>query len=246
MAENPLAKQIGPLPLGAWIAVVGGGLAIAFYAQRSSKEPEQVTLAEEGVGTGTAAFVPAEVVSPGGTEIPETLGEWLNRAIQTLINAGRSPIEAERALRKYAQGETLTKAEADLVDLVLRSIGPAPPGEITTIPSVEPPTPPTPPKPPSKPPVITLTSRPSSFKWGRSVVFRGTVTKDGKPVPYAVVHVHRKRQPFATHPWQYFRLVPTNSRGTFAVNVHSPDGHSYYVRFTYQGISVTQYLQGHS
>ena len=48
MALN-LAKQVGPLPLGAWVIVVGGGLGIAWWSRRNSAaEPVYV---EDGSGT---------------------------------------------------------------------------------------------------------------------------------------------------------------------------------------------------
>ena len=49
-----LGRQYGPLPLGAWVAVVGGGLGIALYTRSRDKPTVNVEDGSgvPGVGTG--------------------------------------------------------------------------------------------------------------------------------------------------------------------------------------------------
>lgn len=42
-AVKALSKPVGPLPLGVWLLVAGGGLAISFWQRRKDNEPELLT-----------------------------------------------------------------------------------------------------------------------------------------------------------------------------------------------------------
>lgn len=76
MADLDLGKQIGPLPLGAWIAVVAGGFAVSYYISQvrgpEAEVPEEVLVAEPGVGTGGGQFIyePPTVVETPPEEEP--------------------------------------------------------------------------------------------------------------------------------------------------------------------------------
>ena len=52
------SKQVGPLPMGAWIAVVGGGLGLGYYTYRQQNAAAAPTVVDNtsgqtGVGDGT-------------------------------------------------------------------------------------------------------------------------------------------------------------------------------------------------
>lgn len=67
-------KQIGPLPVGAWIAVVGGGLAIAYWQRNSGSGDVEVvedTSGDGGVGAGPGQFVPVTPVPEDSDGTPE-------------------------------------------------------------------------------------------------------------------------------------------------------------------------------
>jgi hypothetical protein len=68
MSSLDLSKQVGPLPLGAWLAVVAGGLGIAWYTRRNTTaDPAPVvdTSGINGVGDGSGN---ADIQSRGADE----------------------------------------------------------------------------------------------------------------------------------------------------------------------------------
>ncbi len=67
MPQLDLGKQIGPLPLGAWIVVVGGGLGIALYTRRMGQSSEPVIDTSPDPGVGEGGFQP----TPPGTPVTE-------------------------------------------------------------------------------------------------------------------------------------------------------------------------------
>lgn len=231
-----LGKQVGPLPLGAWMAVIGGGLALGWYATRSGgagtdAAPEDQLLAESGVGTGGGQFVyePPTTITPDTTE---TLDQWADRAIRYLISLGTPPLDADRAIKKYTSNQTLTNSEGVLVNKAINGIGPPPPGELPAPSTVEPP--------PSPTPTVTrkiTISAPSSFRRGTSVVVNGRVTEGSKGVGGIVVTVHRKRFGGA---WRWYKIAPTLSDGKFTVRATSPDRHSFRLRFTAPGATPVE------
>src|SRR5690242_7170017 len=92
MAGMDLGKQVGPLPLGAWIAVVGGGLGLAWY---TSKKPSAADVAAETVdesgGTGEGpglTYVPVQGTDTSDTGKPTDNDEWGRQAIDGLIALG--------------------------------------------------------------------------------------------------------------------------------------------------------------
>jgi LysM repeat protein len=148
-----LGKQVGPLPLGAWIAVVGGGLAIGWYfssntATSSSKAAESpVPLTESGVGVGGGQFIydpPTQVETPN-TAIT-TNAEWSRKAQNSLISKGYDPGTVVSAITKFITGQNRTTLEQFLVNMALMEFG-APPDDVP-IPEITAPQP----KPPTTPP----------------------------------------------------------------------------------------------
>lgn len=110
MAVN-FGKQIGPLPLGAWIAVVGGGLGIAYWSySKGGTQPTIVddTSGQSGVGDGsTSQWTPTSPPSTagGGDDASILTNEtWSVRAINWLIAQGYDASESDSAIRKYIAG----------------------------------------------------------------------------------------------------------------------------------------------
>lgn len=149
MASLDLGKQVGPLPLGAWIVVVGGGLGIAYYTRRSGQEPVIVddTSGVPGVGTGAVGGwvptspTPQDPVQPAIT----TNEEWGRAAINWLLARGYPPNESDSAIRKYLAGTRTSIQEYTLIGLVLVALGsppqPLPPTEDDPVtPPITPPT----------------------------------------------------------------------------------------------------------
>lgn len=130
-----LGKQVGPLPLGAWIAVVGGGLGIAYFMNRGGGDEEAVALAERGVGTGGGQFVqePPQFEEPEpGDEVPENNDSWGRKVTNWLIAQNHDPGLSDNAVRKYLSGMSLSLREQALIDRALVRFG-APPEPIQPV-----------------------------------------------------------------------------------------------------------------
>lgn len=167
MAGIDFGKQMGPLPLGAWVAVVGGGLAIAYW-NRNNGSSDEVEIVEdtgspEGVGEGgswVAVPPPNTPVDGGGGIKYESNEAWGQAAINWLIAQGYSPGVASSAITKALNGGVdingtkMSIQEWSLWSLALTKFG-SPPYPVNVAPPVSVPGPVTPgPKPPTtKPPV---------------------------------------------------------------------------------------------
>lgn len=124
-----LGKQVGPLPLGAWIAVVGVGLGIALYSRGQSTPTEVLDdSGDPGVGTGeTGGWLPT---TPNQTPITEvaidTNERWALAATNYLIASGYNPVLSVSAVTKYLNGMKLSTQEEALISIALQKYG-APP-----------------------------------------------------------------------------------------------------------------------
>lgn len=130
-----LGKQVGPLPIGAWVAVVGGGLAIGWYFSKGSANnaaQTQVPLTEPGVGAGGGQdLIPDVGTVPdttGSTAITDN-GTWGRRAINWLIAQGYDPGTVQSAISKFLNGTNRTLIEQTYVNLALVQFG-APPEDV--------------------------------------------------------------------------------------------------------------------
>jgi hypothetical protein len=130
-----LGKEIGPLPLGAWIVVVGAGLGIAYYTKQHSGAPTIVTDTSGDPGVGTGAVGGWSATTPGGGTGQPTITnneEWARAAINYLIAEGYDANVADSAIRKYLSGDKQSVQEYTLTGLALRKLGsppvPLPPG----------------------------------------------------------------------------------------------------------------------
>lgn len=168
MAGMDLGKQVGPLPLGAWIVVVAGGLGIALYTSRQ-KVAEPETVDETGdVGVGPSGFtqlVPVQQPTESETG-PTTNEEWGRIAIDGMTARGYPAALVNSAITKALMGGTdyqgakMSVQEWSIWQLALLYYG-SPPQPVNVPPPkdvpgpVIPPTqpPPVKPPPPAKPPI---------------------------------------------------------------------------------------------
>ena len=163
-------KQMGPLPLGAWIAVVGGGLAIAYWnrSNGASEEPEIVedTGSPEGVGEGPGWTAVPPPTTPTDSTSPEYASNeaWGQAAINWLIAQGYSPGISSSAITKALNGgvdydgKKMSIQEWSLWSLALTKFG-SPPYPVNVAPPTSVPGPINPPtNPPTNriPPYISV------------------------------------------------------------------------------------------
>jgi hypothetical protein len=179
MAKLPdLGKMYGPLPLGAWIVVVGVGGGIAYWNYRSSAggsgdEPIEVEdgSGQPGVGTGAVGGWTPTVPGPSDQGLPEqavtTNDQWAVRAINSLIASNYPAGLADSAIRKYISGTQTSVTEYALVQIALARWGSPP----QPLPPDEGPPPSTPPPSGGNPmpgaPVYITVSK--DFAWGEVV-----------------------------------------------------------------------------
>lgn len=162
IAGVDLSKKIGPVPI--WVIVVGGGIAVAYFANRSflgggPTEPSG-TVVESGVGGMPGGMVPAP--QPDNTPVEKILDNeaWAFKAVAWLIGQGYNLLEAGIAVRKYLDSEPISSRELTMITMVSNAIGPPPNipvggGVITPTPNIPPPTPnPTPTPTPSPSPTL--------------------------------------------------------------------------------------------
>ena len=193
-----LGKQIGPLPLGAWVAVVGGGLGLAFYAYKTQNTTPTIvddTSGQPGVGDGSvSSWVPTSppTTAPGGDlqGAATTNEQWAVRAINWLIAQGYDATLSDSAIRKYIAGNDPAPSimERTLQGLALAHFGsppqplPPPLTEPDPIPHPIPDPKPEPkpdPTPPPPPPanvrwfVVTSWPRKGSSLWTIAEIFYG-------------------------------------------------------------------------
>jgi len=134
MPQLDLGKQIGPLPLGAWIVVVGGGLGIALYTRRMGQSSEPVIDTSPDPGVGEGGFQPTPPGTPVTEHPPTTNDEWATRAINYLIAHGYSPGLANSAITKALSGGAgMSVQEWSLWTTALLALG-APPTPVTVPP----------------------------------------------------------------------------------------------------------------
>ncbi len=181
-----LGEQIGPMPLGAWVAVVGGGLGIAVYSKRRSigkatATPMVDTSTDPGVGVG-AGFVNSTFTNTpaADTTTATTNEQWAVNAINYLIAyVPGAAGAADLAVRKYLAGQHLSVQEFALIQMALIKLGsppqplpppvdygPADPPAVVP-PAVVPPPPPSPAPavtPPSPPPPVPIQPAPISIR----------------------------------------------------------------------------------
>jgi hypothetical protein len=147
-----LGKQVGPLPMGAWIAVVGGGLVIAYFVNKNQKANADETDAsltdpdsDVGVGGGQFQYDPIQQV-PVETPEDNDNAAWGRKAINYLTSLGYAGSYAQNVISKFLAAEPISPNEKLLVDIVILRFGSPPEPIAPTEGEPNPPTPPTPPK----------------------------------------------------------------------------------------------------
>jgi hypothetical protein len=140
-----LDKKIGPLPVGVWIAVVVGGLAIGYFMNRrqsnGNSEGEGTGEGDGGVGRGGSGFDPV-LPTPPAESLPETNHTWGIKVSNWLISQNYTPTVASNTVNKYLSGMDLTLQEAAIMNLALAKFGvppePLPPTKVPQPPPAAP------------------------------------------------------------------------------------------------------------
>lgn len=158
-----LGKQIGPLPAGAWLGVVGGGLALGYFINKrqgnASTEDEQPVLTDPnsdvGVGGGQFQYDPIESVPNPAPPEDNDNAAWGRKGVNYLTSLGYAGTYAQNVMNKFLAGVALTPAEKLLIDQVILRFGspPEPTAPVDETPNI--PTPGTPPSTPVKLPAVT-------------------------------------------------------------------------------------------
>lgn len=211
-------KQIGPLPLGAWVAVVAGGLGIALWSRQKGAEPPVVvedTSGTPGVGAGgTGSWVdigkpPTDNTSPVGYATNEA---WGQAAINWLIAQGYAPGLASAAITKALaggediSGNKMSIQEWSLWTLALKQLG-APPQPVnvsppTSVPGpVTPPTNPPPVTPPAPKPNPNPAPTPPPPAQGQGRYEEWRITRQNPTLSHLVQASNRKHG--TNHSWQF-------------------------------------------
>lgn len=145
MAGKWYAEKVGPLPVGAWIGVVAGGVGIGLYLRHReanktptvSSDEEGLALDEPGLTAGPIPTVGGSAGSTGGgaggtgttapdSSAPTTNQQWAIYAIRWLISEGWNPTTSDTAIRKWLAGYKITAAENAVVQAALVQFGPPP------------------------------------------------------------------------------------------------------------------------
>lgn len=145
-----LGQMIGPLPLGGWVAVVGGGLGLAYVAKRSGGggDAEEVPEAPPPYPAipGTAGPRNLPAAPPDTTQAPPPItdnGEWISQAVRQLTTLGYAPYTTQQCLARYLEGVIQGGDCVAIIDKAILLVGPPPTGapvnQFPTVPSAPPP-----------------------------------------------------------------------------------------------------------
>lgn len=136
-----LTAKVGPLPVWAWGAIVGGGLfAYSYISSRGTPSASQAaTDSPSGVDTATGTPTLSRTPLPRSTGLPkppkaptETRRQWIVKATDYLMAHGIAPLAAEGALVRYSNGGTLSYHQGQLVNRAIKEYGP-PPGILRNV-----------------------------------------------------------------------------------------------------------------
>lgn len=132
--EELLRKEVGPLPVGGWLIVIGAGLTFAYWRKRnlatSTNTPESEIsplLTDQTIGNIGGLLAALNKGQTGvDTQTYTDNTSWYQQATRLLIGRGNSPDLVDNALRKYMQGQPLSSAETAIKELALQLVGPIP------------------------------------------------------------------------------------------------------------------------
>ncbi len=153
--KTTLGKKVGPLPLGAWLIIVGGAGAYYMYLKRSAEPTYQEPMEDTGTpaGVGNGALIQSDYQTTTGSTNSsvsfETNDQWGQAVINYLIARGIAPTVAQNAVSKYLNSESLSTSEWAILNIGIGYAGappilPASSGDAPNTPNVNPPTPTTP------------------------------------------------------------------------------------------------------
>jgi LysM repeat protein len=126
-----LKKQVGPLPLGVWIAVILGGFGIAYIINKRAggsaptSSPADFGSATSGTGTGSTSTWAANQ-PPGSPSTPmiSTNVQWEQAAARYLLTLNpANGLLIDSAMRKYLFNEPLSTAESALINAAIGQFG---------------------------------------------------------------------------------------------------------------------------
>jgi hypothetical protein len=124
-----LQRRLGPLPMGAWLLAVAGGLLFAYFIRRMPG-PAPVAREEEFFGEeGSVRLPPTQgpVQLPGGPASridlePAAIEDnqvWRRVAIEFAVARGISATVATRAVGKFLAGDRLTAEENAVIEIII-------------------------------------------------------------------------------------------------------------------------------
>jgi len=131
--EELLRKDVGPLPVGGWLIVVGAGLGFAYWRKRglptstNSPDTAEPLLTNDTIGNigGMLALLNKGATGPN-TQTYTDNTSWYQQAVRLLIGRGNDPSLVDNALRKYMNGLSLDVRESAIIELALQMVGPIP------------------------------------------------------------------------------------------------------------------------
>ena len=141
MKMPDMGKMVGPLPLGAWIAIVGIGVSVVVFTRRSdsSQMVEDSTIYNDtspmpGVGVGGSGMwqdltVPTTSDNSTASATPTDNDEWAKFGLNQAIGLGYNPTQSDYAIRQYLSGGVLDTQSTSIINSILRSLG-APPSSL--------------------------------------------------------------------------------------------------------------------
>jgi len=138
-ARKALTREIGPLPVWAWLVVIVGGVLLGrMISRRSSGDGDEA----EGGGGGSPSRIQLPAGYSGGavgggimlpngaapeqnrtSETIESNEQWRRQAVAYLVGAGNPPLGVDRALFAYLNGQELTPEQSDYVSEAITRFG---------------------------------------------------------------------------------------------------------------------------
>lgn len=168
-------QKIGPLPMGAWVALVGGGIGLFLYHRNSiaaasapTIDPTASLVGTGGAGAVSGSYIPTDGGSTSTGPVSITTNQqWGSTAFSWLAALGMAPDMVDAAIRNYLDGNTLSVQENAIVSQALGKFGQPPeslpsapplpvvPHKPTNPPPAPRPAPKPAPRPVTKPPTVT-------------------------------------------------------------------------------------------
>lgn len=127
---EPMRRKVGPLPVAGWVVVAIVGVMVGSRLVRRFRpsQPDE-TAAAEDVGSSYDTSLPALDGAGPSTGLGEPTAkfadnaQWKAAAFAALLAQGHAPVAAENALQRYLERQTLTQAEAAMIDAALQAVG---------------------------------------------------------------------------------------------------------------------------